>query len=253
MERMEELLGRPLGEVLTKLQERVMMGTTYRGVRTYKWPLDAWVYQELIWRVKPDVIVEIGTKFGGSALMLADMMQTMRGTGVWVDPLVITVDVDHSRVTDWVRKDGRIAFITGDACNMACEVAKWLEMEFMDTRYRYAMALRRELQPRDEEREDPAHFGPPVVMVIEDSAHTYEYTLQVLEVYGQMVSRGSYFIVEDGICTVGLGKTRLYGAGPVGAVEAYLAPGGKGEGLFELDRSLEWPVTWNPKGYLKRL
>src|SRR5919106_5600953 len=74
--------------------------TTWLGVPTEKCPLDLWVYQEILHEVRPDVIVETGTRWGGSALFLASMCDLLR------QGRVITIDVDvpgarpnHERIT----------------------------------------------------------------------------------------------------------------------------------------------------------
>lgn len=81
--------------------------TQYHGIPIIKNPLDLWVYQEIIWETKPDVIIETGTWQGGSAKFLADTMEAAlyRGT-------VITIDVNK---TAEKIQDKRICFITGDS------------------------------------------------------------------------------------------------------------------------------------------
>jgi cephalosporin hydroxylase len=199
-----------LGQMLPQMQKEIMQDTKYFGVPTYKNPLDAWVYQEIIFEMQPDVIVEIGNKFGGSALMMAH----------WLDQIghgrIIGVDLNHSRVPAIVRDHPRISFIDGDGCESF-------------------EAVKRKI--------DPGEW----VVVIEDSSHTYENTLNVLRRYSGLVSLGSYFIVEDGIMNHGL--KRQMKRGPYEAIETFLAENPN----FISDRARERVVTWNPKGYLKRL
>jgi len=164
---MEDSLNLPLREILPVLQQRIVGETRWFGVTTQKNPLDFWIYQELIHRLQPDVIVEIGNDCGGSALALAHLCELI-GKG-----RVIGVDVSHARVPDVVRKHPRITFIEGDACSSFGKVA----------------AL---IRPQEE------------TLVIEDSSHTFENTLNVLRKYSPLVKRDGYFIVEDGICHHGL-------------------------------------------------
>lgn len=85
------------------------------------------------------------------------------------------------------------------------------------------------------------------VMIIEDSAHTFDNTLEILRTYSVLVKPGNYFIVEDGICHHGLDVGPK--PGPYEAVETFLIENNE----FELDRSKEsFFITWNPKGYLRR-
>ena len=61
---MEDNLDMPLGMLLPIMQDSIINQTKYFGVRTWKGPIDAWLYQEIIFETKPDVIIEIGNAFG---------------------------------------------------------------------------------------------------------------------------------------------------------------------------------------------
>jgi len=208
---MENNLDMPLAKVLPIIQEGIMSQTTYFGVKTLKSPIDAWIYQEIIFETKPDVIVEIGNANGGSALFLAHLCD-MIGKG-----RIIGLDLSHKTVPEHVKRHPRITFLEGDACRV---------FEYVDR-----------LISKDER-----------VLVIEDSAHTYENTLNVLRLYSQLIKIGDYFIVEDSICHHGL--TVGPKPGPYEAVEVFIS-----ENMdFKIDRSRErFLVTWNPKGYLRRM
>jgi cephalosporin hydroxylase len=206
----EESLNMPLRQLLPLMQERIVHATRYFGVQTLKNPLDFWVYQELITDLRPDVIVEVGNRFGGSALALAHMCDLM-GKG-----RVIGLDVDHQEMSPVTRAHKRITLIEGDACGSFPKV--------------------REMIGQDEQ-----------VLVIEDSSHTYENTLNVLNTFSPLVKPGGYFIVEDSICHHGLAVGP--DPGPFEAIEAFIAAGND----FIIDRSREaFLISWNPKGFLKR-
>ena len=207
---LEENLDLPIRKLLPIMQKRIMSGTFYRGVRTLKNPLDLWVYQEIVQRVRPDVIVEIGNRWGGSAYALADYCSLL-GNG-----RVVAIDIDHSLVSAEVRSHPLIDLIESPALDSMQYVSELVG----DT---------------------------DVVMVIEDSSHEYEHTLEVLELFGPLVSPGSYMVVEDSICHHGLDVGPS--PGPFEAIEEFIRrdPG------FEIDRNCEsFLVTWNPKGFLKR-
>lgn len=210
MDAMESQLDLPLGEVLARMQDRIMSRTSYFGVKTLKCPLDFWVYQEMVSSMQPDVILEFGTKFGGSALAFAHMCDNL-GHGK-----VISVDLKHAKVPDKVHEHERITLITGDACESEAAVR--------------------------------ALIPPGVrVLIVEDSSHTYDNTLNVLRTYADLVKPGDYFIVEDSICHHGLDVGPQ--PGPYEAVEAFVAE----DDRFEIDRDAEsFLITWNPKGYLRR-
>ena len=53
--------------------DRTWQNTFWLGVRAQKCPLDLWIYQEILWEMKPDLIIECGTAHGGSALFLASI------------------------------------------------------------------------------------------------------------------------------------------------------------------------------------
>ena len=141
-------------------------------------PLDFWIYQEILWECRPDVIVEIGNFRGGSTLALAHTCDLLaKGT-------ILAVDTTHDQIASAVHAHPRIQLITGDACEVL-------------TRVKSAIP------------------GTASVMVMDDSVHTYDHTLKVLEHYADVVTVGNYFIVEDGICHHGLdvGQTRAVRSG----------------------------------------
>jgi len=137
----------------------VWMSTTWLGTQVVKTPLDLWVYQEILSRTKPDVIIETGTWAGGSALYLASICDLL-GAG-----RVITIDIEEraGRPTH-----PRITYVTGSSVDD--EVVK-----------------------RVRGRIDAAD----TVMAILDSDHSKEHVLAELRRYGPLVSDGCYLIVED--------------------------------------------------------
>lgn len=101
----EESLEQTVEETLKIVQKRIMSQTTYFGVKTLKNPMDFWVYQEIVFEHKPDVIIEIGNNWGGSTLALAHLLDNI-GHG-----RIIGVDIDHSKITSTVSSHPRITFI----------------------------------------------------------------------------------------------------------------------------------------------
>jgi cephalosporin hydroxylase len=86
------------------------------------------------------------------------------------------------------------------------------------------------------------------VLIIEDSSHEYENTLNVLNTYAPLIPLGGYFIVEDGICYHGLDIGPK--PGPYEAIETFVSKNKN----FEIDIAKEsFILTWNPKGFLKRI
>ena len=204
----EENLDMPIRDLLKIIQKRTFH-STYFGVPAIKNPIDFWMYQEIIFSIKPMVILEIGTNKGGTTLALAHLLDNL-GQG-----RVITID-RHSNVDSSVKRHPRIFLLTGDACAIFGKVKQMI-------------------------KEDSP------VLIIEDSSHTYDNTLNILRLYNPLVSTGSYFIIEDGICHHGLDVGP--DPGPYEAVEQFMSE----NDAFEIDRSKEpFVVTWNPKGYLRK-
>jgi cephalosporin hydroxylase len=139
---------------------------TWLGVPIIQMPADIVVTQEVIWREKPDVIIECGVARGGSVIFLASMLQLL-GKGK-----VIGVDIDirkHNRESiqssPFVH---RIELIEGSSVD-AVTVAK----------------VKAAIPPNSK------------VMVILDSNHSYEHVFKELAAYASLVTPGQYLVVAD--------------------------------------------------------
>lgn len=170
---------------LLRYQSEVVFDeVSWMGVRARKMVLDAWVYQQIIYEVRPEIVIEIGNAEGGSTRFLADVLALV-GQGE-----VIAVDIDHSIFKG---HHPRIALVTGDS--LAPETLARVE------------ALARGRQG----------------LVIHDGDHSREHVLKDLRAYAKFVRVGSYFIVEDTLMDLfragdGLGAVD----GPLSAVEDFL-------------------------------
>lgn len=182
------------------------------GVRTLKCPLDMWVYQEILWRTRPDVIVECGVYEGGSTLYLASVCD-MIGKG-----RVIGCDIDMAPVGETVRSHPRIKLLDGNSTDPAIVE----QVRDLCTGQR--------------------------TMVILDSEHSETHVTRELEAYAPLVSPGCYLIVED-TCVNGHPLYPSHGPGPYEAVEKFLATNSGWSVDRECERFL---VTFNPSGYLLR-
>jgi cephalosporin hydroxylase len=158
--------------------------TYWMGTPCLKCPLDMWQYQEILHDLRPDLVVETGTAYGGSALFLAHTLDLL-GSG-----RVLTVDVepragrpDHPRIT----------YLSGSS------VAKAVVDQIA------------------------AEAGrAKTVMVILDSDHKRDHVLAELRCLGPLVTPGSFLIVEDTNLN-GHPVEPDYGPGPMEAVDAFLA------------------------------
>ena len=191
------------------------MDTRWLGVPAQKCPLDLWVYQEILCQLKPELIIECGTAKGGSSLFLASICDFL-GNGK-----VLSIDIDGS-----AKKPGheRINYLVGSSTS-------------------------REIV----EEAEKAAEGKSPVMVILDSDHKKDHVLKEMEIYSRFVTPSSYLIVEDTNLNGNPLNADLYpeySPGPMEAVNEFLA---SNEG-FTADRSKEkYYLTFNPKGYLKRI
>jgi cephalosporin hydroxylase len=187
-----------------------ILSTSWLGTPVLKCPLDLWVYQEMITELRPSLIVELGTYRGGSALFFAQLCDLV-GTGS-----VITIDAVPARVPD----HNRITYLTGSTVSAAT-----LER------------VRAEVDGR----------GP--VLVVLDSNHTRDHVLAELRLYADLVTVGSYLIVEDSNIN-GHPVLPGNGPGPTEAIETFLQE----DHRFEIDRSREKHLlTMHPGGFLKRV
>ena len=193
-------------------KDLVFQDCTWMGVKAWKNPLDAWIYQEILFEVKPEVLVEIGSAHGGSTLYFAHLFDLI-GQGS-----VISVDFDRTR---YIAEHPRISVVTGDSSSPAVvsEVKKLC--------------------------------AGRSALVIHDGGHDKQQVLKDMAAYAELVSIGSYLIVEDGIIDLfrpgdGLG---VWEDGPLAATDDFLAVHPE----FEVDKTRErYILTYNPRGFLKR-
>jgi len=135
--------------------------SSFMGIKTQKNPVDAWIYQEILWEKRPDVIIECGSANGGSALYLA-MLLDFIGSG-----RVISIEMNPNLVE---AKHPRITWITGDTGSPE------------------VVAMVKEM----------IHPGEKV-MAISDSDHYESTTLKELESYGEMVTNGQSLKHHSGV------------------------------------------------------
>lgn len=185
---------------------------TYRGIPAIKCPFDYVLYQQLVWQVKPDLLIEIGTNKGGSSLYLADLLE-LNGKG-----LLHTIDLPGNAESQLLHSHPRIRVFK-----------KGYQDYPVDGLEIY-----------------------PVIMVIEDGSHQYEDSLAALKKFAPLVTKDSYYIVEDGIVTE-LGRAGEFNGGPQKAIREFLAENRQ----FTIDRGycdfFGPNATFNVNGYLKRI
>lgn len=132
--------------------------TTYRGVTIVKNPFDYVIYQMIINEVKPDLIIEIGTNYGGTSLYMADLLDII-GNGI-----IHTMDVQEYVNNDLVKSHPRIRRFLGG----------YQEYDINNT------------------------LGFDKILLIDDGSHNYNDVINVMTKFKDVVSKDSYMIIEDG-------------------------------------------------------
>jgi cephalosporin hydroxylase len=197
---------------------------TWLGRPIIQFPQDIVALQELIWAVKPQLIIETGIAHGGSLILSSSMLELIGGNG-----RVLGVDVEirpHNRkATEAHPMAKRITLMEGSAVDdgIAAQVRSLAE-------------------------------GKSPVLVILDSNHTHDHVLQELNLYSPLVTKGSYLLVFDTVIEdmpSGAFPNRPWGRGnnPKTAVKEFL----KHNHRFVLESEIENKLllTVAPGGYLK--
>lgn len=197
---------------------------TWMGRPIIQYPQDIIAMQELIWSVKPDLIIETGIAHGGGLVFYASMLELIGGDGqvLGIEQHIfpeIRAEIEHHRMCR------RIAMLEGNSVSKEI-IEKVSEIA------------------RGKER----------VLVALDSNHTHEHVLAELELYSPFVTKDSYLVVFDTMVNEvdeAHYANRPWGAdnNPGTAVEAFLAKNSR----FEADESVssKLQISSCPGGYLK--
>jgi cephalosporin hydroxylase len=195
---------------------------TWMGRPIIQFPQDIVAMQEILWTVRPDLVIETGIARGGSLIFYASMLELI-GRGE-----VLGVDVD-------IRAHNREAI---EAHPMARRI-RMIQGSSVDPA---VVAQVRE------------HARGKRVLVTLDSNHTHEHVLAELQAYAPLVSKGSYLVVFDTSIADApegffAGKPWSRTDNPMTAVHAYLATTKR----FEIDRAIsdKLLVTVARDGYLR--
>jgi cephalosporin hydroxylase len=146
-------------------RRRPVFKNTFLGVAAWQNPLDAWITQEIVSEVRPDLIIETGTFRGGSAALWAFLLEVANPTG-----RVVTIDVDDTR-------DPRV-----QGLDVVKRRVEFLQGSSTDPK------VVREVARRADGRK---------VLAILDSDHSAKHVLGELTAYAPLISVGSYIIVQD--------------------------------------------------------
>jgi len=198
---------------------------TWLGRPIIQYPFDIISIQELIWKVKPDLIIETGIAHGGSIIFSASMLEII-GKGE-----VLGIDIDirqHNKIE--IQKHPmykRITMIEGSSVDKV--VFQKVKKIVNDHK---------------------------IVLLLLDSNHTHDHVLHELQLYSQFVSLNSYIVVFDTFIEDlpdELSQDRPWGKGnnPKTAVKEFLKDNQK----FQIDKKIESKliITSSPDGFLRRV
>lgn len=199
---------------------------SWMGRPIIAYPQDMIAMQELIWEIKPDLIIEAGIAHGGSIVYYASLLELIGQEGI-----VLGLDIDirkHNRdLIESHPMSKRIKMIEGSSISK--EVAEEV----------YEIAKNKKK-----------------IMVCLDSNHTHDHVLEELKLYAHLTSVGSYCVVFDTVVEDlpnDLYNNRPWDVGnnPKTAVFEFL----KENTDFEIDKSIDHKllISVAPDGYLKRI
>jgi cephalosporin hydroxylase len=196
---------------------------TWLGRSIIQFPQDIMAMQEIIWKVRPDLIIETGIAHGGSLVFSASMLELI-GKGE-----VLGIDIDirkHNKIEiENHTMSKRITMIEGSS----------IDIEVINKVYEFSK-------------------NKNSILLILDSNHTHEHVLKELIAYSPLIKKGSYLVVFDTIIEdmpENFFPDRPWNVGnnPKTAVHEFL----KTNDRFEIDKEIENKllITVAPDGYLK--
>ncbi len=227
MGRDEELRRKSLDWMLHADRYKYTYNFTWMGRPIIKFPSDIVIQQELMWNLKPDLVIETGIAHGGSIIFTASMMEMMGINGE-----VVGIDVDIRQHNRKLIEDHpmakRITMYEGSSTS-----AEVVELVRKHT------------------------IGKKCVMVILDSLHSHEHVYNELKAYAPMVTVGSYCVLPDTFIEFFpkgyFSHNRPWDVGdnPYTGMKQYLGE----TDMFETDHSLtnKAMITETIDGYLRRV
>ncbi len=227
MGRDEELKQKSLDWMLHADKYKYTYNYTWLGRPIIKFPSDIVATQQIVWDVKPDLIIETGIAHGGSLILSASLLELIGGEGK-----VLGIDIDiraHNRKEIEAHPMmKRIEMIEGSSVG-----------DDVMARVRAAAAKAKR------------------VMVFLDSLHTHDHVLKELELYAPLVTVGSYLVLPDTFIEYfpkgyyAHNRPWDVGNNPMTALRAFLEKNRD----FEIDRALcdKLMITEAFDGYLRRV
>lgn len=202
---------------------RIMYEPTWMGIPIIQYPTDMVMMQELLWKVRPDFVIETGVAHGGSCVLHASVLELI-GKGQ-----VIGVDIEIRKYNETAIKNHpmshRIRLIEGSSVDP-------------DT----IALIKTTVKP-----------GARCVVVL-DSNHSYDHVKKEIELYKEFVGTDGYLIVMDGAqewaASLPKGKAEWVSDNPLHAIREFLETE-KGNWVVD-EHYNRMHITSSPMGFLKR-
>lgn len=227
--------------VLASTPPKYSYNFSWLGRPIIQYPQDMVAVQEIIWNVKPDLIIETGIAHGGSLILSASMLAQLDleeaiKNGTTINPAdsnrkVLAIDID-------IRAHNREA----------------IEAHHMSSRIKMIEGSSIDADIASKVKEIASEYKN--ILVFLDSNHTHDHVLSELELYAPLTSVGSYCVVFDTIVEdmpEDMYPNRDWGPGnnPKTATWKYL----ENHPEFQVDQALENKILISvaPNGYLKRV
>ncbi len=217
--------------MLESIKPKYSYNFSWLGRPIIQYPQDIIAMQELIWQVKPDLIIETGIAHGGSLVFSASMLTLLEISDFIGNGMVLGIDID-------IREHNKIEI---DKHPLANKI-KMIQGSSIDE------TIIKQVKKFSEDYKN--------ILLILDSNHTHNHVLAELNAYSHLVSKGSYCVVFDTIIENmpdNIYPDRPWGKGnnPKTAIREFL----KFNPEFEIDKNIDNKIliTVAPDGYLKKV
>lgn len=227
------------------IQYKYALNFSWLGRPIMQIPNDIYAYQELIWKVKPDLIIETGIAHGGSLIMSASMLALLD---------YCEESVKHNMCHDERLNTKRL--VIGIDNDIRPHNKKEIEQHPLSNLIQMfeGSSINKDIIKQTSEMANEHRR----IMVFLDSNHTHNHVLEELKAYAPLVTKNSYCVVwdtgiEDLPEYLNTSRNRPWGKGnnPKTAVHEFL----KTTDMFEIDKTIEHKliITASPDGFLRRV
>lgn len=227
--------------LVKSMSEKYVYNFDFLGRPIIQYPQDMIALQEIIWSVKPDLIIETGIAHGGSLVLSASMLALLDMCDAIASGTTINPSVSHRKVLGIdidIRQHNRDAI---EAHPMASRIEMIQGSSIDDAIIKKVHNIAKDYN---------------TILVCLDSNHTHDHVMAELNAYAFLVSKGSYCVVfdtfvEDVPKDLFLDRPWSPGDNPKTAVWEYL----KTHPEFEIDKDIQHKllITVAPDGYLKKV